>query len=284
MEIILSILEQGFIFGIMALGIYISYKILDFPDLSVDGTFPLGMAISARLISAGQNPFFALLVAFAAGAASGCVTGLLHVKLKIKDLLSGILVMLSLYTVNYIIAGGPNVFLMGKTTMFSLPIPDIAVIVVITLLVKILLDLYLATKSGFLLKCTGNNQSLVVVLAQDPGRVKIMGLALANALVALSGAIYAQKSMQFDVSSGTGSMVMGLAAVIIGTSIFRKLTFVRATTAVIVGMIIYKGCITLAFFFGLPSHFLNLMMAVLFVIPMVINNAITERGACDAEA
>lgn len=277
MDIIIGILEQGFIFGIMALGIYISYKILDFPDLSVDGTFPLGTAVSARMIMSGMNPYLALLAAFVLGAAAGCVTGLINVKLKIKDLLSGILVMLSLYTVNYIIAGGPNVFFMGKETIFSSKIPSVLLIVIMTVAVKILLDLYLATKSGFLLKCTGNNQKLVVVLAKNPGSVKILGLALANALVALSGAIYGQRAAQFDISSGTGTMVMGLAAVIIGTTIFRKAKFVKATTAVIVGMIIYKGCITVALFLGLESHFLNLMMAILFVIPMVLNNFIVGK-------
>ncbi len=277
MDILVSILEQGFIFSIMALGIYISYKILDFPDLSVDGTFPLGAAISARLITLGVNPWICLIVAFVFGGMAGIVTGLLNVKLKIKDLLSGILVMLSLYTVNYIIADGPNSFLMGKTTIFSSNIPDVLIIILIAVIVKILLDMYLSTKSGFLLKCTGDNQKLVVVLAENPGKVKIMGLSIANALVCLSGAIYAQKSMQFDISSGTGTMVMGLAAVIIGTTLFRKMSFVKATTAVIVGMIIYKGCITVALFLGLPSHYLNLMMAILFVIPMVINNFILKE-------
>lgn len=277
-DILISILQQGLIFGIMALGIYISYKILDFPDLSVDGSFPLGTAISARMITMGINPWLALLVAFAAGAAAGCVTGLLNVKLKIKDLLSGILVMLSLYTANYIIAGGPNTFFMGEKTIFSSGVPSIIIIIMITVAVKVLLDMYLATKSGFLLKATGNNQKLVVVLAKDPGTVKILGLAIANALVSFSGAVYAQSTMQFDISSGTGTMVMGLAAVIIGMTIFRKMAFVKATTAVIVGMIIYKGCITVALFLGLPSHFLNLMMAVLFVIPMVLNNFVTGKG------
>ena len=186
-DILISVLEQGMIFGIMALGVYISYKILDFPDLSVDGTFPLGAAVTAALITAGVNPWLCLLVAFLAGCAAGTVTGLLNVKLKIKDLLSGILMMTALYSINYRIAGAPNKFLMGEPTIFSLPegLPQwivsyryLILIAVIALFAKFALDWYLNTKSGFLLKSAGDNEGLVVTLAQNPGRIKIIGLQL----------------------------------------------------------------------------------------------------------
>ena len=200
--ILISILEQGLIYGIMALGIYISYKILDFPDLSVDGTFPLGAAVTAALMLKGVNPWLGLPVSAAAGAAAGAVTGVLHVKLKIKDLLAGILTMTALYSINYRIAGAPNQFLMGKVTIFSLPdsLPAfvltykyIIVIFVISVVIKLALDMYLSTKSGFLLRSVGDNEGLVVTLAQNPGTIKIIGLAISNALVALSGSIACQR-------------------------------------------------------------------------------------------
>ena len=240
MPILIGILEQGFIYGIMALGIYISYKILNFPDLTVDGTFPLGAAISAALVTRGVNPWICLVCAIIAGALAGCITGILHIKCKIKDLLSGILVMTGLYSINYRIVGMPNMFLMKQPTIFAgilfpkalLPYRYIIVLFVIMVFVKILLDLYLRTKSGFLLKSVGDNEGLVVTLAKNPGTVKIIGLAIANALVSLSGALYCQRAMQFDISSGTGTMVMGLAAVIIGTTVFKKLRFMNVTTGV----------------------------------------------------
>lgn len=285
--ILISILEQGLIYGIMALGIYISYKILDFPDLSVDGTFPLGAAVTAALMLKGVNPWLCLPVSAAAGAAAGAVTGVLHVKLKIKDLLAGILTMTALYSINYRIAGAPNQFLMGKVTIFSLPdsLPAfvsaykyIIVIFVISVVIKLALDMYLSTKSGFLLRSVGDNEDLVVTLAQNPGTIKIIGLAISNALVALSGSIACQRSMQFDITSGTGTMVMGLAAVIIGTTIFKKIKFMRLTTGVLLGMIIYKACITAAISSGLASSDTNLIITVLFVATLLINDLTSRKG------
>lgn len=285
--ILISILEQGLIYGIMALGIYISYKILDFPDLSVDGTFPLGAAFTAALMLKGVNPWLCLPVSAAAGAAAGAVTGVLHVKLKIKDLLAGILTMTALYSINYRIAGAPNQFLMGKVTIFSLPdsLPAfvsaykyIIVIFVISVVIKLALDMYLSTKSGFLLRSVGDNEGLVVTLAQNPGTIKIIGLAISNALVALSGSIACQRSMQFDITSGTGTMVMGLAAVIIGTTIFKKIKFMRLTTGVLLGMIIYKACITAAISSGLASSDTNLIITVLFVATLLINDLTSRKG------
>lgn len=278
--LIIGILEQGLIYGIMALGIYISYKILDFPDLTVDGSFPLGAAISTALVTAGVNPWFCLIAAIIAGAAAGSITGFLHIKLKIKDLLSGILVMTGLYSINYRIVGSPNEFLMTQPTIFGIIKQDnpvfqyryIIILLVIAVVVKILLDLYLKTKSGFLLKSVGDNEGLVVTLAQNPGRIKIIGLAISNALVALSGALYCQRSMQFDISSGTGTMVMGLAAVIIGTTVFKKLKFMKVTTGVILGMILYKACISLALSSGLQSSDTKLVVTMLFLATLLLNN------------
>lgn len=282
--IIIGILEQGFIYGIMALGIYISYKILDFPDLTVDGTFPLGAAISAALVTAGVNPWLCLLAAAAAGVLAGCITGILHVKFKIKDLLSGILVMTGLYSVNYRIVGSPNEFLMSQPSVFD-TIKEgsalyeyryLVILFAIAVIVKILLDLYLKTKSGFLLKSVGDNEGLVVTLAQNPGKIKIIGLAIANGLVGLAGALYCQRTMQFDISSGTGTMVMGLAAVIIGTTVFKRIKFMKITTGVIFGMIIYKACITLALSSGLQSSDTKMVVTILFLATMVLNEVMNK--------
>ncbi len=290
--ILIGILEQGFIYGIMALGIYISYKILDFPDLTVDGTFPLGAAVSTALVTAGVNPWLCLLAATAAGVVAGCITGILHVKFKIKDLLSGILVMTGLYSINYRIVGSPNEFLMTKSTIFDgiaseNPLYNyryLIILLLIAIAVKLLLDLYLTTKSGFLLKSVGDNEGLVVTLAQNPGKIKIIGLAIANGLVGLSGALYCQRAMQFDISSGTGTMVMGLAAVIIGTTVFKRLKFMKITTGVILGMIIYKACITIALSSGLQSSDTKMVVTVLFLATMILNDVMnkTKEGRKNA--
>lgn len=192
MDIILGTLEQGLIFGIMALGVYITYKILDFPDLTVDGSFPLGAAVAAVLVTKGVNPYVTLMIAFVCGAAAGICTGLIHVKLKVRDLLSGIIMMTALYTINLKIAGKANLPLFSKETIFDnsflnsfipetvKPYMTLIIILVVTLLAKYLLDAYLKTKSGYLLRAVGDNDKLVTCLAKDEGLVKIVGLAISN--------------------------------------------------------------------------------------------------------
>lgn len=286
LNIIFGILQEGVIYSIMALGIYISYKILDFPDLTADGTFPLGMAVSFVGISHGVNPFLCLILSFAAGSAAGIVTGLLHVKLKIKDLLSGILTMTALYSVNYTIVGNPTGFLdVNSNTVYSV-IPRtsslfqnryLVVSLVVAAVTKILLDRYLKTKSGFLLRSAGDNEGLVVTLAKNPGTVKIVGLALANGLIALAGAMNLQYIKTFNVAAGTGTMVMGLAAVIIGTALLGSFKKIKATTGVIVGMIVYKACVSLALLAGLESRYTNLIVSILFVITLLVNRSV-EKG------
>ena len=192
--------------------------------------------------------------------------------------------MTALYSVNYRITGMPNMFLMKQPTVFGsiflpkalFPFRYIIVLFAITLVVKILLDLYLHTKSGFLLKSVGDNEGLVVTLGKNPGTVKIIGLSIANALVSLSGALYCQRAMQFDISSGTGTMVMGLAAVIIGTTLFRKMRFMSVTTGVILGMVIYKTCITAAISSGLQSSDTKLVVTILFLLTMLLNSVMNK--------
>lgn len=287
-DLIIGILEQGMIYGIMALGVYITYTILDFPDLSVDGTFPLGIAVCFVLVNNGVNPWLALIPALLAGAAAGVFTGLLHVRLKIRDLLSGILTMTALYSVNYTIVGKASDFLSMETnTIFSTaskalpevlaPYSKLIVILIIALAAKFALDWYMRTKSGFLLRSAGDNEGLVVTLGKDPGKSKIIGLAIANGLTSLAGAVYCQYGRAFNVGSGTGTVVMGLAAVIIGTTVFKKISFLRITTGVLAGMTIYKACISIALQIGLPSPDTNLMITILFIVTLVANHLLTKN-------
>ncbi|HIR25646.1 MAG TPA: ABC transporter permease [Candidatus Egerieimonas faecigallinarum] len=282
MDFILTIIEQGLIYGILALGVYITYKILDFPDLTVDGSFPMGAAVTAALIKAGVNPYLTLPIAFLAGALAGVCTGLIHVKFKVRDLLSGIIMMTGLYTINLHIAGTNNVPLFSQETIFKNgflegifgeTIPSyvkIMIILIIAAVSKILLDLYLKTKSGYLLRAVGDNENLVTSLAKDKGNVKILGLAIANGLVALSGCVFAQEQKVFDISSGVGSIVLGLASVIIGISLFGKISMMKATTAVILGSILYKACVAAAIKFFDPTS-MKLITAVLFLAVLIIS-------------
>ena len=303
--IIFGIFEEGLVYAIMALGVYITYKILDFPDLSVDGTFPLGAALTAIGIADGLpfigtvDPALALLLSFGAGALAGCVTGLIHVKLKVRDLLSGIIVMTALYSINLRIAGRSNLPIFSKDTIFSNPFltgtvpealsPYVVTIIlfVIVLACKLLLDAYLKTRSGYLLRAVGDNDGLVTSLAKDKGMVKIVGLAIANGFAALAGSVYCQQKGFFDISIGTGTIVIGLANVIIGTQLFKRFGFVKSTTAVIIGSIIYKACVSLAlllndihvnlgvirFTISVTASDLKLITAILFLIILVLSSS-----------
>lgn len=272
MDIFINILEGGFIFSIAAIGVYITYKILDFPDLSVDGTFPLGAAVTALCLMRGINPLAACLISFIAGAVGGMITGILHVKLRITNLLSGILVMLGLYSINLRIMGKSNIPFFGKNTLFSGNIMPLAVIFIFALISKILLDLFLNTKLGFLLKAVGNNEELVTSLAVDKDKIKVLGLMISNGLVAISGSIMAQYQGFSDVGMGTGVVVMALAAVIMGNSIFKEGNILRGTTLTIIGAIVYKASVALALKLGLPPTDLKLITSVIVVVALWINN------------
>ena len=284
MSIIIGVIEEGLIYAIMALGLYITYKILDFPDLSVDGTFPMGAAVTAMLILKGVHPALTLVLSFAAGLLAGCITGLIHVKLKVRDLLSGIIMMTALYSINLRIAGKANLPIFSKETIFENaclesvvpaaldPYLVSIILFVIVLVCKILLDLFLKTRAGYLLRAVGDNEVLVTSLAKDKGMVKILGLALANGFVALAGCVYCQQKGFFEVSTGTGTMVIGLASVIIGTKLLKRFHSVKATTAVIFGSIVYKACVSLAIALGMAASDLKLITAVLFLIILVASN------------
>ena len=288
MALLLSVLEQGMIYAIMALGVYITDKILDFPDLTVDGSFPLGAAVTVVLISKGIAPILTLLVCFVIGAFVGMLTGIIHVKLKVRDLLSGIIMMTALYTVNLRIAGKANFPIYNEETIFNnhflntvvpaalAPYTTVIVVFLVVMVCKYLLDAYMRTKSGCLLRAVGDNPTLLTSLGVDKGLVKIVGLAISNGLVTLSGCVFAQQQRFFDISVGTGTVVIGLASVIIGTSLFKKTTFLRVTSSVVIGSILYKACVALAISLGLESSDLKLVTAVLFLLILVV--AMDRKG------
>ncbi len=283
-----STLEQGLIYAILALGIMLTYTILDFPDLTVDGSFPLGGAVTLTLLQAGHGPVTALLAAMVAGALAGLCTGLIHVKLKVRALFSGIIMMTALYSINLRITGGQALLTLPRTatTLFRnnalvelLPANYSLLIIVaaLALLLKLLLDAYLKTRAGFLLRAVGDNETVVTSLARDKGNVKIAGLVMANALVALSGAVLCQSQRMFEVSMGTGAMVMGLASVIIGTNLFKRLEWVKPTSAAIAGAFLYRLCVAAAITLGLSPMDMKLVTAALFLCILAGGNLKKEK-------
>ena len=241
------------------------------------------------------SPVAALFISFAVGALAGCITGLIHVKLKVRDLLSGIIVMTALYSINLRIAGKANLPIFSKETIFSnsflsTHVPEAAspfivtiILFVIVLVCKVLLDAYLQTRSGYLLRAVGDNDVLVTSLAKDKGLVKIVGLAIANGFAALAGSVYCQQKGFFEISIGTGTMVIGLANVIIGTQLLKRVGFIRSTTAVIIGSIVYKACVSIALLLNdlhiggldisipVTASDLKLITSVLFLIILVVS-------------
>lgn len=288
--LVVNVLEEGFIYGVMALGVYVTYQVLNFPDLSVDGTFPLGACLTGVLIAGGCNPWLACLLAFCGGAAAGAVTGLLHVKLHITDLLSGILVMTAMWSVNLVITGGtavlpfynkPTIDTSGPAALLPASLSDWRVLIVsliCCLLTKFLIDRYLKTKSGLLLRAAGDNPQFVTSLGKDPGNMKILGLMIGNGMTALSGSILCQQAESSNIYSGTGMVVMGLASVIIGVNLFGRLKFIRPTLAVVLGAITYKACLVIAMQLGLPTNYLKILMAALFTAALVLTGMTPFAG------
>lgn len=288
MEIVMNVLrvtlEEGLMYALLAIGVYITYSILDFPDLSVDGTMPMGAIVTAVLIIHGVNPWLCLAITFALGMACGAVTGLLHVKLNIRPLLCGIIVYTAMLSLNLVILFKGNngitvASFFKKPTIFNSGIaeffPERWKIVILSLILvvicKIIMDFYLKTKSGLLLRATGDNERYVTMLAKDPGYTKILGLAIGNGFAALSGCVIAQQKGSADQQMGVGMVVLGLASVIIGLSVFKKVKFMKATTMVILGSILYKAFLSAALALNLPTEYLKLLMAALFTLALVFS-------------
>ena len=278
---LLGAIEIGLIFSLVALGVFISFRLLRFPDLTVDGSFPLGGAVCAILISHGTNPYLATLAAMAAAAAAGLLTGWLNVRLKIMDLLASILMMIALYSINLRIMGGPNVPLINDTTLFTLLQPEgmedyVArplLLAVIVIAAKLALDWFFATERGLAIRATGSNARMARSQGVNTGAMVLLGMAVSNALVGLAGALFAQTQGGSDISMGIGTIVIGLAAVIVGESILPSRRLIYATLAVVIGAIVYRFFIALALnsdFIGLKAQDLNLVTAVLVTIALII--------------
>ncbi|THF64000.1 ABC transporter permease [Pseudothauera nasutitermitis] len=274
-------LEIGLIFSLVALGVLISFRILNFPDLTVDGTFPLGGAVAATLIASGSDPFTATLVATAAGAFAGMLTGWFNVRLRIMDLLAGILLMTALYSINLRIMGKPNVPLIFEPTVFSVLLPGVLpdyiekplLLVVVVLVIKFALDWFFSSETGLAMRATGANPRMARAQGVATGRAKLAGLALSNALVSLAGALFAQSQGGSDISMGIGTIVIGLAAVIIGESVLPARRLIWMTLAVIIGAVLYRFFIALALnseFIGLKSQDLNLVASLLVTFVLVL--------------
>ena len=272
-----AMIEQSLIFAIMVLGVYISFRILNFPDMTVDGTFPLGAAISAKLLTLGINPYLTLLVALVAGAVAGAITGLIHVKLKVKDLLAGILVMTALYSINLRVMGKSNIPLFEEDNIFNTEYSMMITIVVLILISKFILDYLLKTKFGFALKALGDNENLIVSLGLNEEKYKIYGLMIANAFVAFSGAVLAQYQGFADVGMGTGIIVIGLASIIIGDTLFGKRRRLAGTTIVIIGSILYRGVIAVTLSMGMDASDLKLITSVIVIIILWIQKRKDKR-------
>lgn len=298
-------LQMGLCFAILALGVYISYSILDFPDLSVDGVFPLGgVCCTILMLKLGMPPVPAIMLSFIFGFLAGIVTGILHVKFRISKLLCGIIVMTAMLSVTLALTQ-----LLTRngmtTTIFSFRSEQLESIfsgefvqllgngnrdymillieLIVVLAVKVLIDLFFKTKLGYMLRATGDNEKLVVSLGKDVGNYKILGLALANGFVAVSGAVYANLYSSYDNDSGSGKVVLALASVIIGMAVFSRLRHIKDTTAVIFGAIIYSLCLNYLVLVDSEGIYLKLLNAVMFALILIFNDKIVSFMAKRAD-
>ncbi|MBU5307241.1 ABC transporter permease [Clostridioides mangenotii] len=272
MSSILSVITQSLILSIMAIGVYITYKILDFPDMSADGSYTLGASVVAASLMGGMNPVPATLLAVICGSLAGMITGLLHVKLKITNLLSGILVMGMLYSVNLRIMGKSNIPLFSYKHLFNSESSPVLLALIFLIICKLFLDLFLKTSIGYTLKGVGDNSQMIKSLGIDIGYIKILGLMISNGLIALAGALMAQFQGFTDVNMGTGTLVLGIASIIIGLTLFNKFKFINNTTSIVVGAFIYQFTIYYAMQRGMLPTDLKLITALVIVAFLSASN------------
>lgn len=281
---VIRVLEQGLVYAVMAVGVYLSSRILDFPDLTVDGSFPMGAAIAARLLTVGVHPFAGTLLVPVAGFFAGAATGMLNTKLRISNLLAGILTMTALYSVNLRIMGRANVPLLRTGTVLTVlqnkgippGVSAFLLFCIVVAVVKLVIDLFLRTEFGLALRATGDNEAMIRSLGVNTDSMKIMGIGLANALVALSGALVAQYQGFADIGMGIGTVVAGLASVIIGEAIIPPRSVGMGTLGAIIGSIIYRFAVFLALRLGFAPTDLKLVTAVL-VIAALSSKSIKQR-------
>lgn len=281
---LLGALQIGLIFGLVALGVFLSFRVLNFPDLTVDGSFPLGAAVAATLIVAGVDPFLATAAAMLAGVLAGLVTAALNLRFRILHLLASILTMIALYSINLRIMGKPNVALIGERTMLTpllaaglnKQVTEILVAGIATAAAGLALTWFLSSDYGLAMRATGSNPRMARAQGVDTARTTYVGMALSNALVALAGALFAQMNGFADVTMGTGTIVVGLAAVIVGEAVFGTRSVAVWIAACVIGSVIYRLAVALALnagFLGLNASDLNLVTALLVAVALILPGA-----------
>lgn len=297
LDLVLSTVSQGLLWAIMALGVFLTFRVLDIADLSVEGTFPLGAAVAATLIDAGHSVWFAMLIALIAGCVGGTVTALLTTKLKIPALLSGILTMIGLYSVNLMIMGKANVPLLRAETVFTLTenlfgvssvVATLIVGLVATVIVGAIMYWFFGTVLGTAIRATGCNPQMARAQGINTNVMVILGLLISNGLVALSGALVAQSNGFADVGMGTGTIVIGLASVIIGEVLFGTRSFKNWLISVVLGSVVYRAVIAIVLELGMPPNDLKLFTAVLVAIalslPLIKNKFAIMKRSEEADA
>ncbi|OUN00354.1 MAG: ABC transporter permease [Firmicutes bacterium ZCTH02-B6] len=288
-------IEQGLAYGVLALGVYLTFRVLQFADLTVDGSFPLGAAVAATLIVSGTSPIVAILVAFFAGMLAGAVTGLMHTKMRIAGLLASILTMTALYSVNLRIMGRPNVPLLRQPTLFTNlsdwgfnhPLQALIVFGVLVVVVKLGIDWFLSTEIGLAMRATGDNPAMIRSLGVDTDGMIVLGLAFSNGLVALAGAMMAQYQGYADVGMGLGTIITGLASVILGHALIRPSTVFRATLGAVIGAVLYRLAIYFALGAGFAPTDLRIVTAAIVVLalagPALKERFSSRKGPTDQE-
>lgn len=297
LDLVLSTVSQGLLWAIMALGVFLTFRVLDIADLSVEGTFPLGAAVAATLIDAGHSVWFAMLIALIAGCIGGTVTALLTTKLKIPALLSGILTMIGLYSVNLMIMGKANVPLLRAETVFTLTedlfgVPSVVATLIVglvaTTVVGVIMYWFFGTVLGTAIRATGCNPQMARAQGINTNVMVILGLLISNGLVALSGALVAQSNGFADVGMGTGTIVIGLASVIIGEVLFGTRSFKNWLISVVLGSVVYRAVIAIVLELGMPPNDLKLFTAVLVAIalslPLIKNKFAIMKRSEEADA
>lgn len=283
---LLGAIELGTIYAVLALGVFLSFRTLNMPDLTVDGSIVTGMAVAAVMCSAGINPYVSLIGAFIGGACAGFLTGFLHTKLKIQAILAGILVMLASYSINLRIMGKtPNIPLTKSETIYNmadklLPSRYSGIIIgfIILAVIIFLLYLFLQTRLGFVFRATGDNEDMVRAAGVSGDNMKLMGLAISNGLVGLAGGMLAQNQAFADISSGTGMMIIGLASVILGEVVFGTRTLLRRLISASLGAVLYRVIISQALYLGMESSDLKLVSAVIVAVALYLG-ILGEKGA-----
>lgn len=268
----LGALELGLLYGLVAIGVYLTFRVINFPDLTVDGSFPLGAAVCASLIVNGVSPILATVIAVAAGSVAGFVTGYLNVKWKILGLLAGILTMTALYSINLRIMGRPNIALLSEPTLFSNSEYVLPLLLGFIILLICLLTAFLNSRFGLALRATGINAKVSPSYGISLDKMTLLGLSLSNGLVALSGALFAQIHGFADISMGTGTLIVGLASVIVGETLIHSSRLGLVLIACVVGSILYRLAIAVALnthFAGLESSDLNLVTSLLVVVALL---------------